>query len=217
MVLIDVESGILISVQSRPSVTPTTEIVHQNGVPGTADGDIVQTVAELSPCIYASSSPTGSQLLVQGASSVNSTMKWLERGRRIERLTIRPRALFGSDPCIGMANSVSLLQSLLGLGASAFSASEIKLYHRAFTVANSPAFTGGVKEVRFYRMLPSPGSLSIEPSPAMRMASIFGRLGTTCAFSLGYTPGSIMMLSVVANCVLPQCVLTAVHIYQTWI
>ena len=179
MVLIDVESGILISVQARQSVTPTTEIVHQNGVPGTADGNIVQAVAKLSPCVHASSSPTGSQLLLQGASSVNSTLEWLERGRRIERLTIRPRALFGSNPCIGMANGVSLLQSLLGLGASAFSVSEIKLYHRAFTAANSPAFTGGVKEVRCYRILPSPGSLSIEPSLAMRMASIFGRLGTT--------------------------------------
>lgn len=178
MVLVDVERGILISVQARPSATPTTEIVHQNGVPGTAEGSIVQAVAELSPCIFAASSPTGSQLLLQGASSVNSTLEWLEHERRIERLTIRPRALLSSNLCIDMANGVSLLQSLLGLGASAFSISEIQLYHRAFTVANSLAFKGGVKEVRL-RMLPSPGSLNIEPSPAMRMASIFGRLGTT--------------------------------------
>ena len=176
MVLIDGERGILISVQARPSATPTTD--------GTADGNIVQAVAEWSPCVYAASCPTRSQLLLQGASlssskSVNSTLERLERGRRIERLTIQPRALFGSDPCIGMTNGVSLLQSLLGLGASAFSVPEMKLYHQAFTVANSPAFTGGVKEVRCYRILPSPGSLSIEPSLAMRMASIFGRFSAT--------------------------------------
>ena len=156
------------------------------------------------------------KLMSPSHSSLKHNLEWLEHERRIERLTIRPRALLSSNLCIDMANGVSLLQSLLGLGASAFSISEIQLYHRAFTVANSLAFKGGVKEVRL-RMLPSPGSLNIEPSPAMRMASIFGRLGTTYAFSLGYTPGGIMMLSVVANCVLPQCVLTAVHIYQTWI
>jgi hypothetical protein len=78
-----------------------------------------------------------------------------------------------------MANGASLFQSLLGLGASATSVHEMKLYHQALSVANSPAFAGGVKDVQFYRMLPSPGSLSVEPTPAMRMASIFDRLGTT--------------------------------------
>jgi len=182
LVLIDGARGILISVDARPSASQhpmpsAADNALLRGLPSTTDGSLTEDISDLSP--YAVSSRAGSQLLLQGTSSTNSTLQRLERGRRIERLPIRPRALFGNDQCNGMANGASLFQSLLGLGASATSVHEMKLYHQALSVANSPAFAGGVKDVQFYRMLPSPGSLSVEPTPAMRMASIFDRLGTT--------------------------------------
>jgi len=106
-------------------------------------------------------------LLLKGSSPLDMRVQ----ARLVESMQKRPqRLLQGSS-----RNGSFLLQSLIGLRAANLFP-EIKLFNQALTVVNGPGFSGGVNAIEFFRLLPSPGSLSITIRLSMRMASIYDRL-----------------------------------------